>query len=93
MNRSLLATDNLIGNWLAIVGGGVVVVLAVPFGWSAGFFAWSGFSRTEIPFTNHCNTTETNIFWFLVQVVLFLYVAAFATGAMFENMGDYLSQL
>jgi hypothetical protein len=30
MNRSLLATDNLIGNWLAIVGGGVVLVLAVP---------------------------------------------------------------
>jgi hypothetical protein len=52
----------------------VVLVLAVPFGLSAGFFEWSGFSRTEIPFTNHCNTTETNILWFLVQVVLFLYM-------------------
>jgi ABC-type multidrug transport system fused ATPase/permease subunit len=93
MNRSLLATDNLTGNWLAIVGGGVVVVLAVPFGWFAGFFAWSGFSRTKLPFTKHFSEIETTIFWFLVQVVLFLYVAAFATGAMFENMGDYLSQL
>jgi ABC-type multidrug transport system fused ATPase/permease subunit len=93
MNRSLLATDNLIGNWLAIVGGGVVVVLAVPFGLSAGFFVWSGFSRTKLPFTTQVNESETTIFWFLVQVLLFLYVAAFATGAMFENLGDYLSQL
>ncbi|KAA8902962.1 hypothetical protein FN846DRAFT_954882 [Sphaerosporella brunnea] len=84
--------QKLHSNLLAIVGGGVVVVLAVPFGWSAGFLAWSGFSRTKLPFTQHLSGIETTIFWFLVQVVLFLYVAAFATGAMFENMGDYLSQ-